>query len=87
MFVELPTQILIFVGQIIVFLGILSTFYYGRKQLTIAHGDVAARINEIHVTMNSRLDELLALTARVSRAEGKLEAEADARSKLKDLIA
>lgn len=33
------------------------------------------RIHDIHVSINSRMDELIVLTAEVARAEGKRDAE------------
>jgi hypothetical protein len=39
----------------------------------------AAKISDLHITVNSRLSQLLALTESAARAEGKLAGAAEAR--------
>jgi len=59
---------LILITQVITLLTAGLSFWASRKN--------KAAIQEVHVSINSRMDELLKLTATASHAEGVVEGEA-----------
>lgn len=65
--------ILILITQVITLATAALAFWASRKN--------KAAIHSVHVSINSRMDELLKVTASASRAEGVIEGEANSTAK------